>query len=151
MYPLDFEEFLWAIGVQTKFIDMCREAFTNKQQIDEFIIKTMNEKFRDYMIIGGMPKVISEFVKEKRYISAIERQKDLIKNYKADVIKYSSNVDKQKILATFSSIPLQLAKKNKKFVYSEIRGNENKKGYEKYFSSLCWLRDAGIIHFCYTK
>ena len=146
LYPLDFEEFLWAINIKENLIEICKDAFTNKKQISESFLNKMQEYFRLYMLIGGMPSVVNEYLKEKRLRDAIEEQSKLVNNYKRDVLKYAD--DKQKILNTFESIPYQLSKKNKKFVYSEIKDNKNKDGSREYFSSLRWLKDASIIHYC---
>ena len=150
LHPFDFEEFLWAIGISESIIDKCRRAFINKEQIDEFILDKMSEYFNLYIMVGGMPGVVNSYLEEKRINDAIEEQNKLITNYKRDVLKYADEDDKQKILRTFESIPYQLSKKNKKFVYSDIKDNKYKEGELKYFSSLSWLRDAGIIQFCYN-
>lgn len=150
LYPLDFEEFLWALGIKENIIDICRDSFIKIEPLNDTIIRKMEEYFNLYTIIGGMPSVINKYLEEKRIMRAIEEQQKLITNYKRDVLHYASDTDKQKIIRTFESIPTQLSKKNKKFVFSEIQDNKYNEGELKYFSSLRWLKDAGIIHFCYN-
>ena len=150
LYPLDFEEFLWAINIQENLIELSREAFMEKKQISESFLKKMSEYFKIYMMVGGMPSVVNAYLENKLIVDAIEEQKDIVKNYRRDILQYSVDEDKQKIIATFDSIPIQLSKKNKKFVYSEIKGNDSLRGANEYFSSLRWLKDASIIHFCYN-
>lgn len=150
LYPLDFEEFLWAIGIKENLISISKAAFINKKQMSNSFLDKMSEYFKLYIMIGGMPSVVNAYLKEKRIRAATTEQKKLVNNYKRDVLKYADEEDKQKIINTFESIPYQLSKKNKKFVYSEIKDNKNKDGQREYFSSLRWLKDASIIHYCHN-
>lgn len=150
LYPLDFEEFLWGIGIKKETIEYAREAFENKKTIDEYILKQLSEQFKMYILVGGMPKIVDEYVKTSSLSKVLTLQKAIIENYLMDVMKFAETTNKQKIINTFNSIPVQLSKKNKKFLYSNIKEDEENVGERKYASSIEWLKDAGIINFCYN-
>lgn len=150
MYPLDFEEFLWAVGIKESLIESIRTNFKNKTKIDEFILKQINQQFRMFLIVGGMPRIVDEYIKEKSLAKVMNLQKSIVEDYKLDVVKYAETNVRQKVLNTFDSIPAQLAKKNKKFSYVNILENEKNIGERKYSSSIEWLKNAGIINFCYN-
>lgn len=150
MYPLDFEEFLWAIGIKENTIYSVKKNFEDKTPIDEYILKQLNEYFKMFLIIGGMPRIVDEYVKSKSLGKVISLQKSMIEDYKLDVVKYAETTVRQKVLNTFDSIPAQLAKKNKKFSYVNILENEKNVGERKYSSSIEWLKNAGIINYCYN-
>ncbi len=149
MYPLDFEEFLWAIGIKEKLISQVRKNFEAKTPIDEYILSQINKQFRMFLIVGGMPRIVDKYVKSGSLGKVMSLQKSMIENYKMDAIKYAETNIRQKVLNTFASIPAQLAKKNKKFSYTNILEEKNV-GERKYSSSIEWLKNAGIINFCYN-
>ena len=149
LLPLDFEEFLWALGVSNDIISTLRASYENKSPLPPLISQKMQEYFQDFMLVGGMPNVVNEFLKEKSPQKVRIVQKEILESYKNDVIKYAPGATKPKILKTYESIPAQLAKKNKKFMFSDI-GSETDAGERKYGSALLWLKDAGIINFCYN-
>ena len=150
LYPLDFEEFLWGLGISKETISYVRDCFNKKEKLDEYILKQFCEHFRMYILVGGMPKIVTDYINTNSLSKTIENQRAIIENYLNDVSKYADNSSKQKIINTFKSIPMQLAKKNKKFSYSVINPKETDVGERKYSSSIEWLRDAGIINFCYN-
>lgn len=150
MYPLDFEEFLWAIGIKENVISGLKNCFDNKTPIDEYILSQINKQFRMFLIVGGMPRIVDEYVKEKSLGKVMSLQKSMIEDYKLDVVKYAETNIRQKVLNTFDSIPAQLARKNKKFSYVNILENEKNVGERKYSSSIEWLKNAGIINYCYN-
>lgn len=150
MYPLDFEEFLWANGIKENLIAEVKNKFENKTSIDEYILKQLNQQFRMFLIVGGMPRIVDEYVKEKSLGKVMSMQKSIIEDYKLDVVKYAETTIRQKVLNTFDSIPAQLAKKNKKFSYVNILDSEKNVGERKYSSSIEWLKNAGIINYCYN-
>ena len=150
MYPLDFEEFLWANGIKENVILEVKKSFESKKNIDEYILKQLNKMFRMFLIVGGMPRIVDEYVKEKSLGKVMLLQKAMIEDYKLDVVKYAETTIRQKVLNTFDSIPSQLAKKNKKFSYVNILEGEKNVGERKYSSSIEWLKNAGIINYCYN-
>ena len=150
MYPLDFEEYLWAIGVSTQVINNLHRHFILGQALPTALIKKMSEYFRDYILVGGMPAAVNEFIRQKSFVSVRTIQTQILEAYKTDVVKYASTPDKGKIIKTFASIPAQLARKNKKFLFSQIDAQDDHASERKYISALLWLQDAGIINYCYN-
>lgn len=150
LYPLDFEEFLWGVGIKKDTIEYVKSCFTELKEMDEYILKQFYEQFKMYMLVGGMPNIVNEYIKTSSLTKVLTMQKAIVENYLMDVVKYADTNNKQKIINTFNSIPIQLSKKNKKFLYSEINETEENVGERKYASSIEWLKDAGIINFCYN-
>ena len=147
MYPLDFEEFLWANGIGTNVIDTIRSCFEKETPVPEGVHKAMMEFLYRYIIVGGLPEVVNCFLKTKNIELIYETQRTLITEYEEDMVKYAEDSDKPHIRECFESIPRQLAKENKKFQYSVV-----KKGGRSslYLGSLQWLEDAGIAERCYN-
>lgn len=150
MYPLDFEEFLWAIGIKETLILEVKKCFENKTPIDEYILNQLNKQFKMFLIVGGMPRIVDEYINKKSLGKVMSLQKSMIEDYKLDVVKYAETSIRQKVLNTFDSIPAQLAKKNKKFSYVNILEGEKNVGERKYSTSIEWLKNAGIINYCYN-
>lgn len=150
LYPLDFEEFLWGIGIKKETINYAKNCFENIKPMDEYVMKQLAEQFKMYMLVGGMPNVVNEYVQTSSLSKVLINQKAIVENYLLDVVKFAETSNKQKIINTFNSIPIQLSKKNKKFLFSEIKEDEENVGERKYASSIEWLKDAGIINFCYN-
>ncbi len=147
MYPLDFEEFLWANGIGTNVIETVRACFENETVVPEGIHKAMMELLYRYIIVGGLPEVVNCYLDTKNVELIYEKQRTLVAEYKEDMVKYAEDSDKPHIRECFDSIPRQLAKENKKFQYSVV-----KKGgrASQYSGSLQWLEDAGIAKRCYN-
>lgn len=145
MYSLDFEEFLWALGYDKNATKTINEHFNNKTQVDDFINNTFLDLYRKYIVVGGMPKVVEQFVLTKNYGVVHEEQEKIYKSYLADITQYSEIAEKELIKKCYLSLPKQLAKKNKKFQYSTIeKGGRS----SKYLSSIDWLIDAGLVIKC---
>lgn len=147
MYPLDFEEFLWANNIPKQTIDILRDCYINETKVPEAIHIRMNELLRLYMVVGGMPAVVNEYLTTKQMNNVLRLQRYIINEYRDDMVKYAYKKDKAKIRQAFNSIPNQLAKEYKKFQYSKIKHGARANEYE---SSLQWIEDAGIIRRCYN-
>lgn len=147
MYPLDFEEFLWANGVSEVFI---AELLNNLQTLTPFsesVLSFMNSQMLNYMVVGGMPAVVNSFISNHLLDVTLQLQRDIINGYRDDMVKYSPKPEKSKIRECFDSIPRQLAKENKKFQYSLIeRGGRA----SKFAGVIKWIEDAGIIQVCHN-
>ncbi len=144
IYPLTFEEFLINTN-NTLLVDTIKECYINNKTISDAIHKKALELYYDYLIIGGMPEVVKEYINTNSLINAIDYQKDIIESYKNDITKYSEPSYAPKILSAFDSIPVQLAKDNKKFQYKLIQ----KGGTSTIFGdSINWLVNAGIVNKC---
>ena len=150
LYPLDFEEFLWGIGIKKDTIEYLRECFEKQDKIDEYILKQIEEKFKLYILVGGMPNIVDDFVKNNSLQKVLVLQKSIVENYSLDIMKFADTQSKQKIINAFNSIPVQLSKKNKKFKYAEINRDDESSSERKYGTAIEWLKDAGIINFCYN-
>lgn len=147
MYPLDFEEFLWANGISDMVIDSVKSCFENESAVPDGIHKAMMELLYRYVIVGGLPEVVNCFLETKNIELIYKVQRNLIVEYEEDMVKYADDADKPNIREWFESIPKQLAKENKKFQYSIV-----KKGgrASQYIGSIQWLEDAGIVRRCYN-
>ena len=147
MYSLDFEEFLWANGITANSINDIKGYFKRREKVPPAMHDRMMELFRGYIVTGGMPRVVQEFINTGNYGSVLKIQRDIISDYANDITKYTENTEKVKARSCLYSIPKQLAKDYKKFQYSIV---EKKGTARKYAGSLEWLYDAGIVNFCYN-
>ena len=147
MHPLDFEEFLWANGINNKVIDLVKACFESETVVPDGIHKVMMELLYRYVIVGGLPEVVNTFLETKNIELTYKVQRNLIAEYEEDMVKYADDADKPRIRECFESIPKQLAKDNKKFQYSIVRKGGRS---SQYIGSLQWLEDAGIVKRCYN-
>lgn len=147
MSPLDFEEFLWANGISEVVIDSLRKNIRGVTPVPVALHKKMRQLLLQYTVVGGMPDVVQTFVDTKRLDEVLNMQRDIVRSYEDDMIKYANQKDKSHILECFQSIPKQLSKENKKFQYSVVKKGSTA---SKYAGSLQWIEDAGIISRCYN-
>jgi predicted AAA+ superfamily ATPase len=149
MHPLDFEEFLWAYGLDDSVIDHISGMIKDRKRFDESVLHQLEEYFLRYVMVGGMPEAVKAFFASKDMGAVTAIQKSIVSGYMDDIKKYVDNPDKQRAQACLDSIPAQLMKRNKRFLYSDIENRENV-GVREYGNSLSWLRDAGMIAFCHN-
>lgn len=147
MYPLDFEEFLWANGIDDAVIELLKNNLETETPIPEALHKRMRQLLLQYTVVGGMPDVVQTFINTKRMDEVLQIQRDIIRSYEDDMVKYAEKKDKANIKECFQSIPKQLSKEYKKFQYSTIKKGSTA---SKYAGSLQWIEDAGIISRCYN-
>ena len=155
MYPLDFEEFLWAKGISKDVINYLKECFNNKEQISKAVHESMIRYFKEYICVGGLPEAVNIFLKTGDMNQVYNEQRDILEEYKDDFGKHldaneNEEVDKfllARIEEVFDSIPSQLAKENKKFQYSKIKIKGRSADYRE---AIQWLIDAGIVIPCYN-
>ena len=145
MYPLDFEEFLWANGISDAIISKLAECLDNKMPVPEAIHQKMRQLILQYTVVGGMPSVVNIFVNTHNMGSVLVEQRSIVAEYEEDMVKYASDADKPRIRECFESIPRQLSKEYKKFQYSTIRKGAKA---SQYIGSIQWIEDAGIINRC---
>ena len=147
MYPLDFEEFLWANGISDTVIGSVKSCFESEKAVPDGIHKAMMELLYRYVIVGGLPEAVNCFLETKNIELIYKVQRNLIAGYEEDMVKYADDTDKPHIRECFESVPRQLARENKKFQYSVV-----KKGgrASQYIGSIQWLEDAGIVRRCYN-
>lgn len=110
MQSMDFEEFLWAKGYGQDLLDELLDHMRNSTSLNQATMNVMNELFLDYCILGGMPKVVSTYIEQKKFQGTLQLQKELIEDYKEDIKKYVKGIDKTKVLNVFNNIPVQLGK-----------------------------------------
>ncbi len=147
MTPMDFEEFLWANGINENIINSLKSSLTNLTPIPDVLHNRLRELLLQYVVVGGMPAVVNEFVNTHKMNNVLRMQRDIINGYRDDMIKYAAKEDKSHIRECFDSIPKQLSKVNKKFQYSVIKKGASA---SKYLGSIQWIEDAGFIRRCYN-
>ena len=147
LFPLDFEEFLWANGNEIG-VNAIKNAFDRNQPIDLANHNKFLQLYKTYLYLGGMPAVLNAYFSDEKNIlsPAINKEKqDIITGYLADMAKYSGNINSLKIIKIFESIHLQLAQKQTKFRYKLVEEKGNK---EKFETAIEWLVQAGILQTC---
>ncbi len=147
MEPLDFEEFLWACGISEPLIECLKNCLETETPVPAPLHSRMRQLLLQYAVVGGMPEVVQTFVNTKRMDEVLRMQRDIVRSYEDDMVKYAEREDRTNIKACFESIPRQLAKENKKFQYSVIKKGSNA---SRFLGSLQWIEDAGIITRCYN-
>lgn len=147
MYPLDFEEFLWANGITEQVIDLLKENMETQIPIPEALHSRMRQLLLQYTVVGGMPDAVQTFVNTKQMDEVLRIQRNIVRSYEDDMVKYAERKDKSRIRECFQSIPKQLGKENKKFQYSVVKKGSTASIYA---GSLQWIEDAGIVARCYN-
>ena len=147
MHSLDFEEFLWAHGYSDEQINYLKKCFENNEKVASEINNKYEELFREYMVVGGMPEVVANFVEYKDFNKVQSIQDRIVKDYWYDISLHAKGVEKLKVRKCFDSIPSQLAKTNKKFQYSKV---ESGKTARYFINSVQWLKDSGLVNVCFN-
>lgn len=145
MYPMDFEEFLWAYGYPDETVAYLKGFYTAKEKIPTDVREKFENLLREYLVVGGMPEVVASFAEYKDFTRVQEIQDKILASYADDISQHARGAEKVKVRACYDSIPRQLAKENKKFKYSEV---EHKATARKYGDSVQWLRDANMVYLC---
>lgn len=147
MYSLDFEEYLWANGYNQDTINTLKNYYDKKEKISNDINNKFLSLVREYMVVGGMPEVVDDFIHKHDFNSVHKIQARIINDYKDDIVTHAKGTEKNKIIRCYESIPSQLAKENKKFKYSfvEPRSTSRKYGY-----SVNWICDSNLTNPCYN-
>ena len=147
MYPMDFEEWLWANGIQEAVFRKLEDCLSSLVPVPEVIHRRMTQLLQQYVIVGGMPRAVTTFMETHNIQEVVSVQNAIIEGYKTDMLKYAPQLDKPRIRECFESIPKQLSRENKKFAYAQVRANGRGRDYQ---GSLQWIEDAGIIRKCYN-
>ena len=147
MYSMDFEEFLWAKGYDSKRVDSIFNNMIEMKPFSSTEMEVYNNLFLSYCVLGGMPAVVRNYIDKGNYSGSIEIQKQIMMDYEEDVRKYAIGLEQTKIMKVYRSIPLQLAKENKKFQYNKVDKNARAR---EYLGCIDWLKDAGTINVCYS-
>ena len=146
MHSMDFEEFLWAMGYNDEFTADLLSHMLDVRPLSELQMDTLMSLFRDYVIIGGMPEVVSTYVRNKNFSGTLDIQRQLLKDYEEDITKYVEGLDKAKVKAVYNHISTFLAKENKRFQITKIPRNARNRDY---MGCVEWLADAGVVNVCY--
>lgn len=146
MYPLDFEEYLWAKGYTSAQIEIFFEHMKTAKALSAAALNTLRRNFREYLVLGGMPAVVWSFIRQKNFSGTLALQKQLLLDYEEDITKYAGGLDKGKILNVYRKIPVFLGKDNKKFQISKVAHGARAR---EYIGVTDWLDNAGIINVCY--
>ncbi len=146
MSSMDFEEFLWAKGYGEDIVEDMLVHMRTYTPFNELEMDLFHGLFMDYVILGGMPAVVREYIKRGTFEGSLDTQRQLIADYKEDIRKYAQGLDQTRILNVFNSIASQLAKENKKFQISKV---ERGARFRDYRGCAEWLVDAGIVNICY--
>ena len=147
LHSMDFEEFLWAKGYKEEVIDDMLNSMIKLEPLSSTMYDVMLENFKEYMIIGGMPAIVSSFIENKNFSGILKMQQQILLDYEEDITKYAEGLDQSKILTVYKNIPVFLGNENKKFQISKIQNGARNR---EYIGVLDWLDRAGIINICYS-
>ncbi len=146
MYPMDFEEFLWALGNDT-LMDIIRKNYQDKKPMGQALHRKAMDYFRQYLIVGGMPQAVEEYVNSKDFDKVDVVKRDILTLYRNDITKHAEGYE-IKVQSIFDEIPSQLSKHEKKFKLSSIKKEARFREYE---DAIFWLDDAMIVNNCYNS
>lgn len=145
MFPLDFEEFLWALGDDTT-IPLLKNCFNNKIPLGQAAHRKVMNDFRQYILVGGMPQAIIKYIEPGDFEAVDKIKKQILTLYRNDVSKFAEGYE-SKVLSIFDEIPGQLSKKEKKYKLSSLNKEARLRDYEDAF---LWLKDAMIVNTCFN-
>ncbi len=146
MYSMDFEEFLWAKGYAEEQIEDLYKCMLELKPLSKVQYDVMMSNFKEYMVIGGMPAIVSKFVTQKNYSGTLDMQKQILLDYEEDITKYAAGLDQGKILNVYRKIPAFLGNENKKFQVSKIEDGARSR---EYVGTVDWLVNSGILNISY--
>ena len=146
MFPLDFEEFLWALNDDEVTVPLMRQCFEERKPMGAALHRKVMNDFRQYLLVGGMPQAVLAYLKEKSFEDADVAKRRILKLYRDDVARFADGYE-EKVFAIFDEIPGQLSKKEKKYTLAALSENARFRMYE---SSFIWLNEAMITNTCYN-
>ncbi len=146
MFPLDFEEFLWACNISEDVIGMLRDCYDSNRPVPDFLHRQIMDRYRQYLIVGGMPEVVATYLANEDFSKTVTNQTDILDGYRNDISKYAGK-DKILVKSVFDAIPGQLSKQDKRFILASIEKNAS---HRKYGSPTQWLVDAGMAYYSFN-
>lgn len=146
MYPMDFEEFLWALGDEM-LIPYIKDCFESRKPMGQLLHRKAMDYFREYMMVGGMPQAVKTFIETMDFEETDEVKRNILRLYRDDISKHSER-NELEVEAIFDEIPAQLSKHEKKFKLSDIKAGASMRKYKQPFN---WLADAMIVNNCYNS
>ena len=147
MHSLDFEEFLWADGYSKETISLLKEYYDQDKPMPTTAIEKYEQLFREFMVVGGMPEVVNDYVINHDFTRVEQIQNKILENYRFDISKHAKGVEKVKVRKCYDALPKQLAKELTKFQYSTVEKGQTSK---KYGESVQWLKDSNLANPCYN-
>lgn len=145
MFPMDFEEFLWAMGDEAT-VPLLRQCFESKTPLGQALHRKIMNDFRQYILVGGMPQAVLAYQKDKQFEDADRAKRRILQLYRDDVSKFAAGYE-EKVFAVFDGIPGQLSKKEKKYTLSSISKSARFRNYE---DSFLWLNEAMVVNTCFN-
>ncbi len=145
MFPMDFEEFLWAMGDE-KTIPFLKECFENLRPLGQAMHRRVMNDFRQYILVGGMPQAVEAYMKSKSFEDTDRIKRRILRLYREDITKFAKGYE-AKVLAVFDEMPSQLSKTEKKYKLSNIDKGARFREYENAF---LWLTEAMVVNTCYN-
>lgn len=141
MYPMTFFEFADALGTGESVLNHVKECFNALKPVDEIVHRKLQNLFYYYLICGGMPSAVREFINTRNLRAVRIEQQNIIRQYKADFVRYESDDKKLRIISIFDSIPAQLNQQNRKFIFTQL---DKELKFNRYENSFLWLKDAAV-------
>lgn len=145
IFPLDFEEFLWALGNE-QFMSLVARCFAKKTPMGQALHRKGMDYYRQYMIVGGMPQAVNAYVESRDFTKVDQVKRDILALYRADIAKHAAGCE-MKVTQIFDDITAQLARHERRFRFSALRKGAAARNYE---DALFWLTDAMIVNACYN-
>lgn len=146
MFPLDFEEFLWAVGIPDTIMQVLREAYANETPVPDFVHQQVSQYYRQFLAVGGMPEAVQTFVTNPDF-HAVERvHRSILTTYRSDITNYAGK-DQVLVKRVFDAIPSELAKEDKRFILADLEKGASRRKYE---DPTQWLIDAGIAYYSFN-
>ena len=146
MYPMDFEEFLWATG-NDMLMDFIRKMYAEQKPMGQTFHRQAMDAFRLYMIVGGMPQAVKKYVETKDFDAVDAAKRDVLAIYRNDIFNYAGDLA-DKVVSVFDQIPSQLSKHEKKFRLSALKPGAK---YRDWDDAFFWLKDARVVNICYNS
>ena len=145
MYPMDFEEFLWA-NENNNLMDLIRKCFEEKKPLGQLMHREAMDYFKQYLIVGGMPQAVETYIKTKSFKEVDLIKRDILNLYKDDIVKYSGD-DSIKVQSIFEEIPSQLQKHEKRFSFNSMQKDAR---YRDYKDAFFWLQESMIVNIAFN-
>ncbi len=145
MYPMDFEEFMWALGNDT-LMDFIKKCYNSKTPLNQALHRKAMDYFKEYLIVGGMPQAVKLYSETRDFEKVDETKREILRLYREDIRKFADEVS-LKVEQIFDEIPAQLQKHEKKFNLAALDVNAR---YREYYGAFYWLADAGLANIAYN-
>ena len=145
LYPIDFEEFLWAMGNEM-LMPFIRDCFEVKRPLGQVMHRQAMDYFRQYMIVGGMPQAVAKYLETKSFADVDRVKRRILDLYRADIRKYAG-LHSARVSSVFDQIPAQLQRHERRFTLSDLEEGARQRDYE---AALFWLDEAMVVNMCYN-